>query len=42
MGKLRNAYKILARKLERKHFMGDLGIDERIILKWALKKQGAH
>jgi hypothetical protein len=33
---MRNAYKILVLKPEGKSSVGDLGIEERIILKWIL------
>jgi hypothetical protein len=35
---LRNEYKILDRKAEGKYHLGYLGVDGRVILKWALKK----
>jgi hypothetical protein len=34
MGEMRNAYKILVRKPERRGHSKDLGIDWRIILEW--------
>jgi hypothetical protein len=40
MEEKRNAYKILFRKLEGRNPLVDLGIDERIILKEILGKQG--
>jgi hypothetical protein len=39
MGQVRNAYKILVEKSEEKNHLEDLGIDERIILRWIMKKQ---
>jgi hypothetical protein len=33
MGEMRNAYRMLAKKLEGTNYLGDLGVDERIILK---------
>jgi hypothetical protein len=38
MGDKRNAYRGLVGKLEGKNHLEDLGLDERIILKWTLKK----
>jgi len=38
MGDKRNAYRGLVGKLEGKSHLEDLGLDERIILKWKLKK----
>jgi hypothetical protein len=35
---MRNAYRILVGKREGRENMGDLGVDEMIILKWMLKK----
>jgi hypothetical protein len=35
MVEMRNACKILVRKLEGRHLLRDVGIDGRIILKWA-------
>jgi hypothetical protein len=42
IGELRNAYKILVEKAERIAQLGDLGVDENIILKWILKKSGGR
>jgi hypothetical protein len=42
MGEIRNAYKRLFGKLERKRPLEDPGLEEKIILKWFLKKQGAR
>jgi hypothetical protein len=39
MEEMRNAYKILVGKSERKYHFGDLNVDERIILERILKKQ---
>jgi hypothetical protein len=33
-----NVSKILVRKVKRRNHFGDLGIDERIILKWMVEK----
>jgi hypothetical protein len=38
MGEMRNAYKILDAKRERTDDFRSLSLDERIILKWVLKK----
>jgi len=35
---MRNAYNILVTQLEEKRPIGDLGVYEKIILKWILKK----
>jgi hypothetical protein len=40
MGDMRNAYKILVGKPERKNHSGDLGEEGKIILEWILWKQG--
>jgi hypothetical protein len=37
---MRSANEILARKQEWKRQLGDIGVDERIILKWILQKYG--
>jgi hypothetical protein len=37
MGKIRNAYRIIDGKPERKRYLGDLDVDESIISKWVLK-----
>jgi hypothetical protein len=39
MGEMRNAYKILVEKTERRRPL-ERHIDVRVILKWILKKQG--
>lgn len=38
MGKMSHAYEILARNLNVISHLGDLGVDERIIMKWILNK----
>jgi hypothetical protein len=38
MREIRNTYKILVRNLKEVIYMGDPGIDVRIIFKWILKK----
>jgi hypothetical protein len=38
--KMRNAYKIVVGKPDRKRHLGDLGADEKITLRWILKKYG--
>jgi hypothetical protein len=35
---MRNANKILAEKPEWKRYLGDIGVDGKIILKWILEK----
>jgi hypothetical protein len=39
---MRDTYKILLRHPKGKDCLQDLGIDEVIILKWILKKQGVR
>jgi len=39
VGQVRNAYKFLVGKSERRDTLGSLGTDERIILKWVIMKQ---
>jgi hypothetical protein len=39
MGKKRNVYKVSGEKLERTDHLDELGIDERIILKYVFRKQ---
>jgi hypothetical protein len=39
MNETRNTYKITVGRSEENH-LGDLGIDERILLKWVLEKWG--
>jgi hypothetical protein len=38
MGEKRGLYRILVGRPERRHHLGDPGIDGRIILKWIIKK----
>jgi hypothetical protein len=38
-GEMNNAYKILVMKLKGRNYLGDLGIDEGLMLRWILKKQ---
>jgi hypothetical protein len=38
MEEVRNAYRILLKDLKDRDYLGDLGIDWRIILKWVLKE----
>jgi hypothetical protein len=35
---VKNAYKILAGKFEKKYHLGDKGVERNVILKWILKK----
>jgi hypothetical protein len=35
-----NAYRFLVGKTERKTHLKDIGVDERIILKWVLEESG--
>jgi len=38
MGERRGLYRVLVGKLERKNHLEDLGVDERIILRWIFRK----
>jgi hypothetical protein len=40
MEEIRNAYKILVGKLERKGHLGNLGVYGKVVLKWILEKRG--
>jgi hypothetical protein len=42
MGEMRNAHKMLVGQSEGKIAFGGPSVDERIILKWILKKQGVR
>jgi len=39
MEEMRNTYKIVIRKTERRDHLRDLGIDWKMILKWITKKE---
>jgi hypothetical protein len=41
MGEKRGAYRILVGRPQGKRPLGDLGVDEKIILKWIFKKWDA-
>jgi len=38
MGKRRNLYRVLVRKTEGRDYLGDQGVDGRIILRWICRK----
>jgi hypothetical protein len=40
MGEMRNAYRILGSKCERRGISEDLVVDRKIILEWILRKYG--
>jgi hypothetical protein len=39
LGEMRNEYNGIVRQLKVKRYFGDIGVYERIILKWILEKQ---
>jgi len=42
MAEIRNAYIIFVRKPQRKRSLGYISVNERLILKWVLKKQSVN
>jgi hypothetical protein len=37
MGEMRNAYRILVGKPERRDYLEDIGVNRRVLLEWNLK-----